>query len=176
MQDKGDQLAEALWQVGTGWKSWGECPICDAEYPANIASHVRGKNHCNKLKDKLGWREPQSFEEFEKYWQCWPLQSGRIFMFHHLTGTQKTEEGTAGTGVPAYGTANGTADGCTDGTADGGAYACCVWWTSCRPQQWCQLSAAIDRKLAKTRGQVCKAVGRGVEPAHQSMGSSMPGL
>jgi len=100
MQDKGDQLAEALWQVGTGWKSWGECPICDAEYPANIASHVRGKNHCNKLKDKLGWREPQSFEEFEKYWQCWPLQSGRIFMFHHLTGTQKTEEGTAGTGVP----------------------------------------------------------------------------
>ena len=25
-------------------------------------------------------------------------------------------------------------------------------------------------------GQICKAVGRGVEPAHQSMGSSMPGL
>lgn len=94
MESKGENLGEALWSVGKLWKSWGECPICQAEYPANIASHVRGKNHCNRLKEKLGWREPTR-EEFERYWQSWPLQSGRIFMFHHLTGEQKTEEGSA---------------------------------------------------------------------------------
>lgn len=46
----------------------------------------------------------------------------------------------------------------------------CWWWHMCLPRR------TIWASVCSLWGQICKAVGRGVKPAHQPMGSSLPGL
>ncbi|CAJ1366213.1 unnamed protein product [Effrenium voratum] len=101
MEPLGDKLANELWQYGTAMTSWGTCPVCEAEYPPNVASHVRGKAHCNKLKEKLGWQEPQSQEHVKQFDQLWHFPGlGKSYYFNHITGEQQLIDTPTGPQAP----------------------------------------------------------------------------
>mmetsp|Transcript_50138 Transcript_50138/g.117027 ORF Transcript_50138/g.117027 Transcript_50138/m.117027 type:complete len:749 (-) Transcript_50138:89-2335(-) len=90
MEAKGYKLAEEIYNYGKTWKSWGSCIVCEAEFPANLASHVWGKAHCNKLKEKLNWQEPRDPAHLAQFNQFWKIEGAPkpAYYFNHITGDQ----------------------------------------------------------------------------------------
>ncbi|CAE7528935.1 unnamed protein product [Symbiodinium sp. CCMP2592] len=90
MESKGYQLGDALYEYGKTWKSWGTCIVCEVDFPANVASHVWGKAHCNKLKEKLNWQEPRDPQQLNQFTQFWKLEGYYKpgYFFNHITGEQ----------------------------------------------------------------------------------------
>eukprot|EP00930_Biecheleria_cincta_P080400 TRINITY_DN6861_c2_g1_i2.p1 TRINITY_DN6861_c2_g1~~TRINITY_DN6861_c2_g1_i2.p1 ORF type:complete len:866 (-),score=168.73 TRINITY_DN6861_c2_g1_i2:2-2578(-) len=88
MQAAAEKLEKVLWP---NMQSWGTCLVCNSEYPANIASHIWGRAHCSKLKERLNWQEPGSPAELERYTQVWPTPKGDAegYSFNHVTGHQQ---------------------------------------------------------------------------------------
>jgi len=90
MEGHSTELEDVLWKSGADKNSWGVCLICGVEYPANLKSHIWGKAHCGKLKERLNWLEP-SLEDLERHTQRWALAPGALgtsYWFNHVTGKQ----------------------------------------------------------------------------------------
>merc|ERR1719221_547354 len=83
-----DQPATALGRALNKTTYWGQCQICEVEFPNGIENHSIGKNHFSKLKGKLNWRLPNDAMEYQAFTQYWRMDGGSMpfFWFNHLSG------------------------------------------------------------------------------------------
>lgn len=83
-----DKLSQAFWSQIKA-EDWGQCLICEQDFPTNPGSHIWGRKHCKNLRCRLGWHDPKTPADLEFHTQYWKTKTpGKWYRFNHVTGQQ----------------------------------------------------------------------------------------